>query len=76
MEEHNWIVTRLLVKDRQRRMWYVSGRQSSPNVWTNVDGSQLVNVEQAFLQDQPVPNFGEVYNYLAYTYVKIRLYLL
>jgi hypothetical protein len=66
MEEHSWLVRKLLAVDPQHRMWYVSTRQSSPGMWTNADGSQMINMDQAFLQDQPVSSFGEAYNYLAY----------
>lgn len=73
MDEHSWIVRKLLASDPHHRSWYVSTRQSSPGLWTNADGSQMINMDQAFLQDQlPTYNFGEVYNYVAYNFSERR----
>lgn len=52
-EEHGFI-THQLTRDDQHRQWYTAATQQSAGYWTNtVDGSQLINMESAFL---PVQN--------------------
>lgn len=50
--------------DPQHRRWYIGAYQQSANYWTNADGSQLVNMENAFL---PVTDpYGK--DHLAYNF--------
>ncbi|XP_069694656.1 contactin [Periplaneta americana] len=51
-DEHGFLVNELLWQDPQHRRWYTSARQQSPEYWVNDDGSQLVNMENAFLPEQ------------------------
>lgn len=67
-EEHGFIMHQLTWKDPQHRKWYTAAQQQNPNYWTNpVDGSQLINMDQAFL---PVQNIDDIIqrNNLAYSY--------
>nr|XP_008193513.1 PREDICTED: contactin [Tribolium castaneum] len=48
-EEHGFLINQLNALDPQHRRWYIGTYQHSANYWTNVDGSQLVNMENAFL---------------------------
>ncbi|RZB39944.1 contactin [Asbolus verrucosus] len=48
-EEHGFLVNHLNALDPQHRRWYVGAHQQSANYWVNVDGSQLANMENAFL---------------------------
>lgn len=36
-------------QDPQHRQWYTGLQQQSANYWVNADGSQLINMENAFL---------------------------
>ena len=65
LEEHSWIVKRLNAIDPQKRRWYISARESGGS-WVNEDGSQLVNLDQAFLPDQPFSSLTSRNPYLVY----------
>lgn len=70
-----FIVRKLMAMDaQQHRVWYISTREVSPGSWTNADGTQLIGVDQAFLQDQPVPNYNIPHNFLAYSFSDRRQY--
>lgn len=64
VEEHGFIMHQLNMIDPQHRRWYTGVHQQSPNYWINPDGSQLVNMDNAFLPD-PDP-YGK--DYLAYKF--------
>lgn len=60
-------------QDPQHRRWYTAAHQQSPGYWNNpVDGSQLLNMENAFLPEEE--NLGSSYidnigkDYLVYTF--------
>lgn len=72
LEEHMWLIGRLAAIDPIHREWYTSARQASPGTWMNADGSQLSNMDQAFLQDQPIPSSFN-HNFLAYRLANIFL---
>ncbi|KAK0161854.1 hypothetical protein PV327_008261 [Microctonus hyperodae] len=65
-DEHTFILYHLLWQDPQHRRWY-TGIKHLAGYWSNeVDGSQLINMEIAFL---PEPNDGIMNrDYLAYAY--------
>ncbi|XP_015594638.1 contactin [Cephus cinctus] len=65
-EEHGFLLYQLLWQDPQHRKWYTSARSQS-GYWSNeADGSQLNNMENAFL---PEPNDGVLgRDYLAYSF--------
>lgn len=67
-DEHGFIIHQLDWQDPQHRRWYVGARQQSPNYWLNPDGSQLLNMDNAFL---PWGDF-DLYNrdFLAYNFSK------
>ncbi|XP_015109291.1 contactin [Diachasma alloeum] len=55
VEEHGFLLQQLQWQDPQHRPWYTGARQAG-GYWSNEgDGSQLVNMENAFL---PEPNDG------------------
>lgn len=55
VEEHGFIINELLKLDPQHRKWYISARQQSPQYWTNDgDGTQMSNMENAFLKDDHI----------------------
>lgn len=52
-DEHGFLIYQLLGIDPQHRKWYTSIRQQTPGFWVNDgDGSQLTNMENAFLPGQ------------------------
>lgn len=75
LEEHMFIVRKLSAMDMQHRTWYISTREVTPGSWTNADGTSLIGVDQAFLQDQPLPSYNiQSYSFLAYSYSDRRQY--
>ncbi|CAG7734727.1 unnamed protein product [Allacma fusca] len=68
LNEHSWIVRRLSALDPQRRKWYISARQEGGGSWVNEDQSLLINLDQAFLPDQPSANLNSNNRYLVYSY--------
>lgn len=65
-EEHGFLLNQLNWQDPQRRRWYVGGHQQGPGYWLNPDGTQLINMENAFLPD--LEPYGK--DFLAYNYSK------
>lgn len=65
-EEHGFIINQLNWQDPQHRRWYVGAHQQSLNYWINPDGSQLINMENAFLPEYEP--YGK--DYLAYNFSK------
>nr|XP_018910733.1 PREDICTED: contactin [Bemisia tabaci] len=51
-EEHGFIIYQLLWQDPQHRRWYTGLRQASPGYWVNEDGTQLSDMDAAFLPEQ------------------------
>lgn len=74
MEEHMFILRKLTAMDSQHRTWYISTREVAPGSWSNADGTSLINMDQAFLQDQPLPSFNQQFNFLAYAFSERRQY--
>ncbi|XP_025829331.1 contactin-like [Agrilus planipennis] len=72
LDEHGFIIHQLNWQDPQHRQWYTGAHQQSPNYWQNPDGTQLSNMENAFLNDiDPYGNidsYGK--DYLAYNFSK------
>lgn len=64
-DEHGFIMYQLLWQDPQRRRWYFAGSQKSPNLWQNEDGTNLNDLEAAFL---PEPADSVQRDYLAYSF--------
>lgn len=63
-DEHGFLVHQLNWQDPQHRRWYIGVRQQNPGYWVNADGSQLMNMENAFLPDYDV--YGKdflIYNF-------------
>lgn len=57
LDEHGFLVHQLNWQDPQHRRWYTAAHQQSPGYWSNpVDGSQLLNMENAFLPEENNPN--------------------
>ncbi|VVC34534.1 Hypothetical protein CINCED_3A024063 [Cinara cedri] len=67
LEEHGFLINQLLQLDQQHQQWYVSGKQTSPGVWSNdADTSMpLIDIENALLPEQHSTLNRD---YLAYTY--------
>jgi hypothetical protein len=56
--------------DPQHRRWYIGAHQQSANYWVNVDGTQLGNMENAFLPvNEP---YGK--DFLAYNFSAERMH--
>lgn len=65
-DEHGFLIHQLAWQDPQHRRWYTGLRQTSPNYWQNSDGSQLLNMENAFLPElEPYGKDFLVYNFSA-----------
>ncbi|XP_017779518.1 PREDICTED: contactin-like [Nicrophorus vespilloides] len=65
-DEHGFIINELNWRDPQHRKWYIGANQQNPNYWINPDGSQLINMENAFLMDSDP--YGK--DFLAYNFSK------
>lgn len=66
LEEHGYIMYQLLWQDPQHRRWYTGIRQQG-GYWSNeADGSQLINMDNAFLPE-PMDNM-QGKDYLVYTF--------
>ncbi|XP_063219696.1 contactin isoform X2 [Bacillus rossius redtenbacheri] len=77
LEEHGFLIYQLLWQDPQHRRWYTSAFQQSPDYWINEgDGTQLVNMDSAFLpeQQQPQPMSQSVANkdFLVYSFSNLQ----
>lgn len=65
MEEHRFILYELLWRDPQHRRW-LTGVRLQNGIWVEVDGTSMINMDNAFL---PEPNDNVVgRDYLAYSY--------
>ncbi|XP_026687837.1 contactin-like, partial [Diaphorina citri] len=64
-DEHGFIMYQLFWQDPQRRKWYFGGTQQSPNLWVNEDGTNLNELDAAFL---PEPADNVQRDYLAYSF--------
>lgn len=71
LEEHGFIIHQLNGIDPQHRRWYIGAHQQTPSYWSNPDGTQLVNMENAFLPDYSLDNFAK--DYLAYNFSKQQM---
>ncbi|KAJ8951441.1 hypothetical protein NQ318_006870 [Aromia moschata] len=69
-EEHGFLVQQLNKLDRQHRRWYIGALQQSANYYVNPDGTQLVNIENAFID--PDSPYGK--DYLAYNFSRSLMY--
>ncbi|KAL1492741.1 hypothetical protein ABEB36_010948 [Hypothenemus hampei] len=58
VEEHSFLVQQLNRYDPQHRRWYIGAHQTSPNFYTNPDGSQLPSMESAFIRDETPRSYG------------------
>jgi hypothetical protein len=65
LEEHGNTLRELLQQDLQHRKWY-TGLRMQNSYWTNEDGTQLVNMENAFLPERLDNAYGK--DYLVYGY--------
>lgn len=66
LEEHGFILQQLLRQDPQHRQWY-TGIRNQGGGWTNeADGTQLADMDNAFLPEPSDNIFGR--DYLAYSY--------
>lgn len=66
-EEHGFLVYQLNSLDPQHRRWYVGAHQQSANYWNNADGTQLANMDNAFLPVyEPYGKDFLVYNFSTY----------
>ncbi|XP_012252358.2 contactin [Athalia rosae] len=66
LEEHGYLMYQLLWQDPQHRRWYTGARQQG-GYWSNeADGSQLMNMENAFLPE-PADNV-QGKDYLVYSF--------
>lgn len=70
LDEHGFIIHQLNWLDPQHRRWYIGAHQQSPNYWSNPDGTQLVNMENAFLPE--LDPYGK--DYLAYNFSKEHMH--
>lgn len=70
IDEHGFVIHQLNWIDPQHRKWYIGAHQQSPNFWVNPDGSQLVNMENAFLPD--LDQYGK--DYLVYNFSKEHMH--
>ncbi|XP_072402624.1 contactin [Diabrotica undecimpunctata] len=69
-DEHGFIINQLNAIDPQHRRWYIGAHQTSPNYYTNADGTQLANMDNAILEiDFP---YGR--DYLAYNFSRTHLH--
>jgi hypothetical protein len=69
-EEHGFLINQLNNVDPQHRRWYIGAHQQSANYWVNVDGTQLGNMENAFLPvNEP---YGK--DFLAYNFSAERMH--
>jgi hypothetical protein len=69
-EEHGFLINQLNNMDPQHRRWYIGAHQQSANYWVNVDGTQLGNMENAFLPvNEP---YGK--DFLAYNFSAERMH--
>ena len=64
IEEHGNILRELIQQDPQHRKWYTGVRMQG-GYWTNEDGTQVINMENAFLPERENV-FGK--DFLAYGY--------
>lgn len=71
LDEHGFILYQLLWQDpNQHQKWYTGVRRSN-DYWTNEpDGTQLSNMENAFLPERNIYTSDNIYNrdYLVYAY--------
>ncbi|XP_014219381.1 contactin [Copidosoma floridanum] len=66
LEEHSYILRELLQEDHQHKKWYTGARMQG-SYWTNEDGTQLVNMDNAFLPERlDMNNYGK--DHLVYGY--------
>ncbi|XP_031782439.1 contactin [Nasonia vitripennis] len=65
LDEHGNILRELFLQDPQHRKWY-TGIKLQGAYWTNEDGTQLINMENAFLPEKPDNYYGK--DYLVYGY--------
>lgn len=65
LDEHGNILRELFLQDPQHRKWF-TGVKLQGAYWTNEDGTQLINMENAFLPERPDNYYGK--DYLAYGY--------
>lgn len=65
-EEHSFLIQQLNTFDREHRRWYIGAHLQSPNYWSNPDGSQMINMENALLPEHEP--FGK--DFLAYNFSK------
>lgn len=65
LEEHGAILRELLQQDPQHRKWYTGVRMQG-GYWANEDGTQIINMENAFLPERFDNVFGK--DYLVYGY--------
>ncbi|XP_057652877.1 contactin [Diorhabda carinulata] len=69
-EKHGFLTNQLNTIDSQHRyIWYIGAHQSSPNTYTNIDGSQLANIEKA--KSDAEFSYGK--DYLAYNFSRNHL---
>ena len=52
LEEHRFLTDYLNKLDPQHRRWYISTRQEEQNQWINADGSQMINLQDYFLDSR------------------------
>ena len=52
LEEHQFITNYLNKHDPQHRRWYISTRQEGQNQWINADGTQMMNLQDYFLDSK------------------------
>lgn len=67
LDEHGFLTNHLNRIDPKHHLWYLGAQQQSPNYWVNPDGTQLINMENAFLPEQDYNRF-ERKEYLAYNF--------
>lgn len=51
IDEHSFLVQQLNRYDPQHRRWYIGAHQSSPNYYTNPDGTQMPQMDSAIIRD-------------------------
>ena len=51
-EEHRFITEYLNKHDPQHRRWYISTKQEAQNQWINADGTQMMNLQDYFLDSK------------------------
>ncbi|CAH0562661.1 unnamed protein product [Brassicogethes aeneus] len=70
-EEHGFLINNLNWIDPSHRRWYVGAYQTSHNYYTNPDGKQFINIENAILPDNDEP-YGK--DYLVYSFSKKNMH--